>query len=279
MISLHNRRRRRALTFAQRHFPIVGITHPAGVFVLPSDDSTVLRKLFVGGSRSDLVVLERVVSMLAPTWRASRQVLVDVGANLGTTTMAALTMHGFERVVAIEPDAVNARCLRATVAVNGLDGRVTVVEAAVTDAVGRAPFAARLSEGREWKSGAGGIERGMSTTVCTTTLDALAADGCFDPGLVGLLWMDAQGAEGLALKGASCLLDARVPVVTAVRQKRLTKVGGLDDFTRIVRERFATFVDLRAPNLRPGWQPQQRPIEEFGDLLSPTKSSDALLLP
>lgn len=279
MISLRKRRRQRALDFAQKHFPFVGVTHPAGTFVLPSDDSTVLRKLFVGGSRSDLVVLERAVSLLDPAWRAGRRLLVDVGANLGTTTLASLTFHGFERVVAIEPDPLNARCLRATVAVNGLDGRVTVVEAAIADVVGQVPFAARPPADGEWKSGAGGIEEGASATVPATTLNALALSGCFDPELVGLLWMDAQGAEGLALKGASCLLDARVPVVTAVRQKRLAKVGGLDEFSRIVHERFTTFVDLRTPNLRPGWQPRPRPIAEFGDMLSPTKSSDVLLLP
>jgi hypothetical protein len=39
-----------------------------------------------------------------------------------------------------------------------------------------------------------------------------------DPDLVGLLWADAAGSEGLVLAGAATLFERRVPIVIAVRR-------------------------------------------------------------
>jgi FkbM family methyltransferase len=266
--------RRFALKVARRSFPVLGVEHPAGVFVLPSDDATVLEKLFVAGSRSDLVVLARAVEVTA-----RGGVFVDVGANLGSTTLAALRLHGFTRAVALEPDPLNARYLRALVAVNGLEGSVAVVEAAVADHEGQLPFEARERTASGRRSGSGGLGEDGTVLVQAASLDALADRGVYEPGEVGLLWMDAQGAEAMALRGASQLLDAGVPVVTAVRAKRLERLGELESFMQIVTERFATFVDLRIPNLRPGWQPQPRPVAELAAVCSPERSTDILLLP
>jgi FkbM family methyltransferase len=267
--------RRFALAVARRSFPVLGVAHPAGVFVLPSDDATVLQKLFVAGSRSDLVVLERAVGVVGH----ERSVFVDVGANLGSTTLAALTLHGFSRAVAIEPDPVNARYLRALVAVNGLEESVTVVEAAIADREERMAFEARAQTSQGRRSGSGGFGGDGDLLVRATTLDALAGAGVYEPTEVGLLWMDAQGAEAMALRGATRLLDAGAPVVTAVRPKRLERLGELDAFRGIVTARFSTFVDLRVPNLRPGWSPQPRPIAELDAVVSAERSTDVLLLP
>jgi FkbM family methyltransferase len=218
------------------------------------------------------------MEVLAATGGARTEVFVDVGANLGTTTLAALELHGFDRAVAIEPDPENVRFLRATVAANGFDDRVAVVEAAVADHVGEAAFAARAAAPGGRKSGSGGLSAGGGDLVGVTTLDALAEQGLFRPEQVGLLWMDAQGAEGHALAGAGRLLDYRVPVVSAVRPRRLAKLGGLEMFRELVRARYPQFVDLRAPNLEPGWSAVVRPVADLDELLT-GESTDVLLLP
>ncbi|HEV2592347.1 MAG TPA: FkbM family methyltransferase [Gaiellaceae bacterium] len=268
-------RRMRAalLRSARRSFPALGVEHPAGTFVLPSDDGTILGKLYVDRRRSDFVVLARALQVIDDR----RGTFIDVGANLGTTTLAAVRLHGFTRAVACEPDPDNARFLRATVAVNGLDDRISVVEAAVSDHVGEASFAARRAEGGRRMSGAGGLAGQGDLRVRVTTLDQLAQDGVYEPREVGLLWMDAQGAEGHALAGATSL--AAVPVVTALRSRRLAKLDGLDLFREVVTQRFASFVELRGDDLAGAWSPKREPVSDIERLIGIPESTDVLLLP
>jgi FkbM family methyltransferase len=271
--------RRAVLELVRRKFAVVGLRHAAGVLVLPSDDRTILRKLFLGGNRSDYVVLERAARVLRDRGRPAGGTFVDVGANLGTTTLAAVRLHGFDRAVACEPDPRNARYLRATVAVNGLDGVVTVVEAAIADHVGSATFTQGGAEPDGRKSGAGALGEGGAVQVGVTTLDALAGGGVLDPASVALLWLDVQGAEGYVFAGATQLLDAGVAVVAAVRKLKLERAGGLELFREQVKGRFASLVDLRAPNLKPGWQPAFEPVSALDDVLERTASTDVLFLP
>jgi hypothetical protein len=56
-------------------------------------------------------------------------------------------------------------------------------------------------------------------TVKAVTLDGLVARGEIDPAQIGLLWVDAAGSEVNALAGASTLIEAGVPIATAVRGK------------------------------------------------------------
>lgn len=56
---------------------------------------------------------------------------LDIGAHIGGATVALALAHPNASVLAVEPLPANARLLRRNVAMNGLAGRVAVVEAAV----------------------------------------------------------------------------------------------------------------------------------------------------
>lgn len=55
--------------------------------------------------------------------------LVDLGANLGLTSIWLSKHYGFDRIIAVEPDPDNARLVRKNFIDNGING--TVVEAAI----------------------------------------------------------------------------------------------------------------------------------------------------
>ena len=77
-------------------------------------------------------------------WLAPGSVFVDVGANVGGYTFWAASLAGESgRVLAFEPDPALARQLRYNVRVNGAEGRIAVVEAAV----GASPGEGRLVSG------------------------------------------------------------------------------------------------------------------------------------
>ncbi len=64
-------------------------------------------------------------------------VFVDVGANVGYFSVVAASVVGAQGAVfAFEPDPDNCRLLRANAVLNGLDDRITTVEAALSDAAG-----------------------------------------------------------------------------------------------------------------------------------------------
>jgi FkbM family methyltransferase len=261
---------------ATEHFGLlVGIPTDVGVVVVPHD-AAIRRKLLIDGRRGDVTQLERAVELLTARGHEVRgSTFVDLGANHGTTSLAALNGAGFARAVACEPDPENARFLRATIAVNGLEGTLVLVEAAVGAAPGRTSFEPGSMSNAGRLKGAGRVgESAEAIEVEVVSVDSMAERGLFEAGDVGLLWMDVQGYEGHALAGASRLLERGVPVVTAVRAAKLAR-GDL--FVEQVTSRFATLVELRGEP----WSPVEQPVGEALERLlgGGARNTDVLLLP
>ena len=246
--------------------PYVAVGIGDELFFVPSGDAGVGRRVFVDGWRSDMTVLERAVGQLGPP--PDGAVFVDVGANIGTTTVMALRRHGFASAVAIEPSPENFKTLRINLVANGIDARVEALPVAASDREGEFPFKA----GKPNTGGhrlAGQKSKSSSFTVQTVTLDGLVERGTIDVTRAGLVWVDAVGHEAKVLGGATKLLEAGIPVVTAI------KVGWtetLADLVRLLTPHYTDVVELR--RLQEG-----RPIAELGALLdSLTRSTDVLLV-
>ncbi len=133
----------------------------------------------------------------------------DLGAHAGYHTLQGARAVGPRgRVLAVEPDASVCRSLREQLALNALTN-VTVVEAAVSDAVGSARLV--VPEADDTRSSA--LEdvhisgttnlQAVRTDVPTTTLDELA-ERYPAPHLVK---MDIEGAEAAALRGGGRLWE------------------------------------------------------------------------
>ena len=153
---------------------------------------------------------------------------IDVGANLGTHTLYALREAGFERALAIEPDPRNLPLLRANLALNGVDGRGTVLPFAVAASQGWIElFQSEINWGDNRTSPTEG-EGWARTRVPTTSLDQVLKDSGFDP--VGLtIWIDVQGAEYSVLQGASETLASDADVVIEFWPHELSRIGQLNN--------------------------------------------------
>ena len=257
---------------------MLGIPTDVGVVVIPHD-AAIRQKLLLDRRRGDVTQLARAVEVLTAHERDVRgSTFVDLGANHGTTSLAALRAEGFARAVACEPDPENARFLRATIAVNGLEGSLVLVEAAIGAAPGSTSFEPGSASRHGRRKGAGRVgDATGSVVVDVVSIDDLAARGVLEPADVGLLWMDVQGFEGHALAGASSLLDRGTPVVTAVRRSKLHDAGGRDLFVEHATAHFSTLVDLRGEP----WRPVEQPVGEALRLLldGDAPNTDVLLLP
>jgi FkbM family methyltransferase len=111
------------------------------IFVRPRVDLQIMRELVSSDIYSPPPEVVRQLGSRA------RFALLDLGANIGLSTLNAFHAYGDRvTVTALEPDPRNLELLHKTLAANGLDERVRVIEAAVGTADGIAEFAGGLAE-------------------------------------------------------------------------------------------------------------------------------------
>ena len=215
---------------AARHTELLSVQVDGLTFVISTRDESVGRRLFVSGARSEFEILRRAVARVE-----TRGVFVDVGANIGTATLPALA-H-FERALCIEPEPFNASLLCANLVLNELDGRALVHRAACSAQEGKLSLRLAVSKhgGHSIRPEKAGVP---SITVDAVTIDGVVAAAGLQPDDVGLVWMDVEGHEHLALAGAGAVIAAGVPFVVEVRARTAVEVVAL-------LSGYERFVDLR----------------------------------
>lgn len=206
---------------------------------------------------------------------------VDVGANIGTSTMYALSGGKFSRALCCEPAPGNFRLLRANIALNDLEERCVTVKAAIADKEGSVHMAlSTINCGDHRVFFDGGASDEMrhrpQVLVRATTLDTALDEHGIAAADVSLLWIDTQGYEGFVLAGARRLLTRPIPVVAELWPAGQKMSGGAELFFAEARSRFATFVDLAASS-------SERAIDElthFAERFHGREGfADVLLLP
>lgn len=141
-----------------------------------------------------------------PNW-----LVVDVGAAIGQFSMFAALCLPHSIVAAFEPSGVNVATLRRNIVRNGVDGRVQVYQAALSNTKGSGRFA---TAPKTWMSQllAADSADGASELVEVDTLDDTAATLQFDH--IDVLKINVAGFEPQVLEGAMETLRAgRVDVM------------------------------------------------------------------
>jgi FkbM family methyltransferase len=183
---------------------------------------------------------------------------VDIGANIGTTTVPALAKFGFTAGYAFEPEPENFRLLRINLTANGLHDAVRLFNLAVSNRTGTGELALRPTSGGKHHL-LGGWHLGEATLhVPLTTLDELVADGHLDPEIVGLLWLDIQGHELEALEGGRTLLRRAIPIVMELDQRQISPAQ-IETFRDLLGEHYTSVIDLS----RIRDEPHARPLSDL----------------
>jgi FkbM family methyltransferase len=274
---------------AREYAPYLVTAAGGALFMVRTEDRHIGRSLFAKQGRGEFMVLSRAVAviegLLGPEAVAHRT-LVDVGANIGTTTIPALFSHGFESAVAIEPEPENFRLLRMNAVLNGLEHQVRALRLAVSNEVGQRDLVVHPERGgKHWiatdRRKLAGRARENATTILkveTTTIDHLVEAGDIEAERTGMLWIDAEGHEGHILEGASSLLARGTPVVLEWAAETLDRVGDRDKLQHAIGESYTHFAEMHRNTRSPETKFPLRPVERlpaFAErLLDPTSGSN-----
>lgn len=265
-------------------------------FYVSTADKVVGRYTFVHRG-FDEHAMRRIVRQLSAHTGVSEPLrgksFLDIGGNIGTTSVYALRIFGASDTITFEPVPSNVRLLRQNLLVNDVTDHVRLFAIALSDADGEVEF--ELSEensgdhrvrvsvdsGTPRSHKLFGEDHREVIRVPAQRLDALVAAGEVRLDRVGLVWIDVQGHEAHVLAGADKVLDARIPIVVEYWPYGLRRAQGLERFHKVVAGRFKTVLDLGPPlSLR---EPKALPASQIGSLQSsytgPLGSADLLLLP
>ena len=188
----------------------------------------------------ELAIFQKYLSLRGDR---ARKYFIDVGANLGTHTLCALREAGFERALAIEPDPRTLPLLRANLALNGVDGRATVLPFAVAQGQGWIElYQSPIDWGDNRTSPVGGEGRTVSK-VATTSLDQVLKDSGFSPDDL-TIWIDVQGGEYAAFQGAPDTLASDADLVMEFWPHELRRIGQLDSMIHALKGLNRTLVRL-----------------------------------
>lgn len=241
-------------------------------YLLHATDGVIGRELFISGE-FDLDKVQAALDVVARhTDIQELETFVDVGANIGTTCLPMLARGFARRAIAIEPDPMNCRLLRINALLNEVENALTLHECAVGEALDGKLVLERSPD--NWgdhrvhvsdADGAFGEASRRLIEVSSTQLDSLVEHD----GSSMLLWMDTQGYEGHVLRGATALLERRVPLVAEFWPYGMKRAASFPHFCAAVAG-YRGFVDLGA-----GDAGALRAIAELPALFAQLDASDS----
>ena len=217
-----------------------------GVLKISNKDQVIGRLLFTR-REFELEKIQRAMSLLRRLGRApSTKMVLDIGANIGTVVVPLIRDRWFAEAIAIEPEGRNFGLLEENIQLNGMSGKIRVLNIALSDHEGTMRLQLSPDNFGDNRIVVDNAEPGCETgDVSVLRLDDLLAQMGISSKDVGLIWMDVQGHEYHVLKGAGGLLSDDVPLVMEFWPFGLLKAG-VDRATYVTSLRcaYSQFYDL-----------------------------------
>ena len=221
----------------------------AETFVVSTRDKVIGREIYAN-TEFDFAKFQAALRLAGLEHRTSDLLFVDIGANIGPICIPVVKRGLAARALAIEPEPLNQKLLKANVILNDLSARIEIFPVALGASPGTVAFelsdrnfgdhriksAAEASEDRYRESERATVEVEM------TTLDRIL-ESHSAPNV--LLWLDTQGYEGFVLKGAEATLKQRHPMVLEFWPYGMKRSGSFESLIEcLCASSYAAFIDL-----------------------------------
>lgn len=141
------------------------------------------------------------------------KVLLELGGNIGTHTVYFALTKAFARIVTVEPDPRNYPMLLANIAQNGFADIVTAINCAAGETDGELDFYLHPTNyGRSSPVRRNATDEKISVPV--RPVPAILGEAGVSTEDIGLVWMDIEGYEPVAIRSMRSLMARRVPIYT-----------------------------------------------------------------
>ena len=199
------------------------------------------------GGLADRIVREQWLpfhDILSTRELAVGTAMIDIGANIGTTSIPRVALGDFQYVYAAEPDPANYACLVESVRANGLEGRVLPDRVAIGASDAQAVLRRGAQIGTHHLVMAAARPEDMPVTAMR--LDSWIAAMGIDVQAVTFVKVDTQGWESEVLAGAPALLaQPHIAWQIEFSPSLLKRSGASPDVLLAQLERhFTHFIDL-----------------------------------
>ncbi len=274
---LGNNPQRRSLLFDALPGRLTVAEHARESYLVRTQDNVIGKILYFRGD-FDYRKIEKSVALIAAAAGQPYEphILLDIGANIGPICIPAIKRNLVKRCVAIEPDQENFRLLRINAILNGVDDRLEAHQCAVGDRPGSVSMILNSTNHGDHR-----VTLSESTDrpalVPMVPLDSFADS--LDLAST-ILWMDIQGFEGFALRGARRFTSKGVPLIFEFSKRDLQGAGCYDLLIdELCSSSYRVFYDLNdaAPLAR---AITAEALHELGTELEGQKAfTDILVLP
>ena len=174
--------------------------------------------------------------------------MIDIGANVGTTSIPRVVLGDFGWVYAIEPDPANYACLFQNVVRNRLRGLVLPDRVAIGDTNGEMTLRMQATGTHHLVTRASDVSDSERVAVSCLTLDTWVERMGIDLADVAFIKSDTQGWDARVLAGASRVLSQKhIAWQIEFSPAMLERSGrSMDEVYALLQQHFTHFIDLRS---------------------------------
>ena len=237
----------------------VTVSTKQGVFTVLAADDSICRSLYCEG-QYELSIMSKTMAFLRSMQKCPQKgegTIVDIGANIGVTSIGMLHTGELEKAIAIEPESQNFALLQRNVKQNGLEGKVICLPYAVSHQKGDTLFELSDSNFGDHRVRTNSYVVDSTElyhesvrrviTVQADQLDNLLAE-LPEPVThdIAIIWVDVQGYEGYVFMGAKKLLSKGAPVMSEIWPYGIRRAGMTQEqFCDIARSIWTNYWVLR----------------------------------
>ena len=232
------------------------ITTKQGVFFISLETNDALGKYLYMHGEHELDFMLDVIKFLRNEKRIPEKgkgVLLDIGANIGITSIGFLSKGEFQSAIAIEPEPRNFRLLQKNTELNKLNDKIICLPYAASDISGSIALELSPNNSGDHRARKGddvskapelhAESKRQVIKVRTEKIDNLLKNISNNiQEKITMAWVDTQGHEGYVFCGAKGLLSRDIPIVSELWPYGILRSGMTrEDYVSIVSDIWTSY--------------------------------------
>lgn len=200
--------------------------------IFAHDNAIGWRLFFTRDYEPNLISAVSALLLSFPDWAPNQGTILDIGANIGMTSIRLVGSGLFRNAIAVEPEPQSFSVLVHNVAQNALDDKIVCINYALSDNPGAVTLKINPLD-RGFTHVLPASERTVPNTVQSqiVSVQGLTLDQMLNnlptsvADSINLIWIDVEGFETRVFTGGSRFLSKPVPTVAEFFPSAMSQVG------------------------------------------------------